>query len=738
MKQLPATLSVSLLLLVGLFFGECFGMTSDSSRKADFYVSADGSDDWSGTLPAPNGKRSDGPFATLARSRDAVRKLKKGLPDKDVIVLIRKGLYALDETVVFGPEDSAEGELTITYAAYPDEKPVFSAGREIKSWQRAPAMLPGLPKKSHGRVWMTDAPKVEGAPRRFFTLYDAGGLLPRARSAGFVPLPGGKSNVLRFPADTLKRWPNLGDVDIVIRPHHAWVVNILPLLSVDEEAQVARTAIPGTYALNELHFMKGAVSCWVENVLEALDEPGEWVLNTQEGKLYLWPRGQTPPQGIMAPRLREFLRVEGEIDKRGPKDTPVRNLHFRGLTFMHGERDLLTGDDAGLQHDWEMHDKANAMVRLRGTENCVIERCRFAYGGGTAIRVDLHGNSNRIVGNHIEHIGGTGILLCGYGPGTKDVNKRNLIYNNHIHHTGEIYSHSPGIMVWQSGENRVANNLIHHTPYTGIILSGVMTHFFGRRDARELVRTIRWREVGGSPGKRTLEQVRPFLHTHDNLIEYNEIHHAMEELGDGNGIYIRGAGAGNVIRRNYIHHLLAPTRMQAAIRTDGGQRDTLIAGNLIYKCVSQGIKLKLNNRAENNIVADLIEPLHKGKAVPVAYLSLLEGPMTGATIKRNILYHSGSNARFYYQGSTTRNRKPALSRDADTDYNLYYCAGSPQLSQKTLAKQQRDGVDVHSLAADPLFVDPANGDFRLKPGSPAVKLGFIPIDLSKVGLRGAP
>ena len=62
----------------------------------------------------------------------------------------------------------------------------------------------------------------------------------------------------------------------------------------------------------------------------------------------------------------------------------------------------------------------------------------------------------------------------------------------------------------------------------------------------------------------------------------------METMGDGNGIYIRGAGAGNVIRRNYIHHLVTPMIMQAAIRTDGGQRDTLIAENLIYKCMAQG------------------------------------------------------------------------------------------------------------------------------------------------------
>ncbi|MHC4539253.1 MAG: right-handed parallel beta-helix repeat-containing protein, partial [Planctomycetota bacterium] len=77
MKQLPTTLSVSFILLVGLSFGECCGVTSDSARKADFYVSADGSDDWSGLLPESNAQGTDGPFASLERARQAVWDLKK-------------------------------------------------------------------------------------------------------------------------------------------------------------------------------------------------------------------------------------------------------------------------------------------------------------------------------------------------------------------------------------------------------------------------------------------------------------------------------------------------------------------------------------------------------------------------------------------------------------------------------------------------------------------------------------
>ena len=211
----------------------------------------------------------------------------------------------------------------------------------------------------------------------------------------------------------------------------------------------------------------------------------------------------------------------------------------------------------------------------------------------------------------------------------------------------------------------------------------------------------------------------------------------MNKLGDGNGIYIRASGSGNVIRRNYIHHLVAETGKQSGIRTDGGQMDVLISENIIYKCRSQGMILKLNNRFENNIIADIFEPR-------LVYLKIVEGPMEGASNKRNIFYSFSEGSTFIAQpppgkglvGEDSRGRVAATMKDVDSDFNIYYCKADNSLAEKALnSLQKKDNSDLNSLATDPLFVDIENGDFRFKPDSPALEMGIKQIDISKIGLR---
>ena len=741
LKLLGAGLAVSAFSVPLISFAKALtGKGKLTSTIADFYVAVNGNDDFTGTAARRSGHSKTGPFATLGRARDAVRSLKKTQPNKDIVVLIRGGVYPLDETVVFGVEDSANGDNTITYAAYPDEEPIFSSGRHITGWEKAPSNIPGLPASAKGQVWQANI--KEG----FTTLYDEVGRLSRTRTNGFVTGPKGKKNVVNFPKGMFIDWVNPKDAELFVRPHHAWIVNVLPFKSMNKRNRSATTTQEATYAMNELHFLPTTDNAWVENVIEELNAPGEWVVDTDAGKVYLWPRNSSQSAklnaNIVTPKLIELLRIEGDIDEDGLKDIPVKGLKFSGLTFKHGKRFTVEKDDKGLQHDWDFHDKSSSLVRFRGAEYCTIEHCHFTDSGGGAVRVDLHGQYNQINHNHIEKLGGAGVLIAGYGAGIKNVSHHNVVYNNHIHHIGEIYNHSMGVLVWQSGENRVAHNLIHNTDYIALTISGCMTHFFDKKgNGRELVRTIRRNEVKKAKGnKYTLEELRPYLHSVNNVFENNELHHVMEKLADGNAIYIRGAGAGNVIRRNYIHHMLGDTAMQAAIRTDGGQMDTLISENIIYKCRSQGIKLKLNNRAENNIIVDILKATHNGKKMPVTFFSLREGPMTGGSLKNNIMY-STQECDFINEqkmnGAKTQDRRgraPANSKDADTENNIYYCAVNEKLGQDFLIKQQSDGVDLNSLATDPLFVDVNKGDLRLRNQSPALTLGFKPIDMNNIGL----
>ena len=64
-------------------------VSAPAGPQATFYVAVDGNDSWSGTLPAPNADKTDGPFATLARARDAVRAVKaKGPLTRPVTVMV--------------------------------------------------------------------------------------------------------------------------------------------------------------------------------------------------------------------------------------------------------------------------------------------------------------------------------------------------------------------------------------------------------------------------------------------------------------------------------------------------------------------------------------------------------------------------------------------------------------------------------------------------------------------------
>ncbi|MGF1590471.1 MAG: right-handed parallel beta-helix repeat-containing protein [Pleurocapsa sp.] len=109
-----------------------------------FYVDPQGSDQSLGT--------KDAPFATLQRSRDAIRELKRqqhGTLRQSVTVWLREGTHFLAQPLELTAEDSGRADLPIIYRAYPGEKPVISGGQRITDW------------KQQGDIWIANLPQVK-------------------------------------------------------------------------------------------------------------------------------------------------------------------------------------------------------------------------------------------------------------------------------------------------------------------------------------------------------------------------------------------------------------------------------------------------------------------------------------------------------------------------------------------------------------------------------------------------
>ncbi|MBT3227676.1 MAG: right-handed parallel beta-helix repeat-containing protein [Candidatus Marinimicrobia bacterium] len=710
-----------LILALAILFNRC------DEKSMSIHVSPTGADANMGTM--------DAPVATLTKAQTLVREALGNEYTGDISVVLSGGVYRLDETLVLGLKDGAGEGQTISWEAAEGAEPIITSTKVLSGWQKLASPPEALPAIAHGNVYVLDLNNQGPDKWNFKTLYDGETLLPRARSKGFQPTTACPNptlanrwedlQILHYPEGVIKDWPNLSDVEIFIRPTHQWLVNYLTLESVDEENLLATTTLPGTYRLCQVKNKPWKETCWVENVLEALDQPGEWVLDSQAGKLYLWPTGDTPGDNIQAPTLPTLVRVEGKNVYEVKGDIPVRGIQFKGLTFTGTDRDTWTKEDRGIQHDWDMFDKDNTLLRFRSAQDCRVIACDFRNAGSGGIRIDLYGQNIEIRSNKIDNLGGTGILLAGYGPGVKDVNYGHSIVDNEMSRIGQLYLHSPGIFIWQSGENKVLNNYIHDLPYDAIVLSGVRPRYFGIMDSvkwtgyaiprriRENMQIIRWEETDDP---QTAEEALKFAHARNNVVQDNEFHNVMEVLGDGNAIYLSCAGKGNIIKRNLIYKT---TKASNEIRFDDDQEESYVEQNIVF---GNGIKLKHTNYILNNIVIG-------------GGISIRPETVVGAKVNKNIIYGIGTPVRFY--NTNVEKKLKGLLDLANPDYNLFY-SDMQEAGKKSLEQIQALGHEAHGVYADPLFKDMARGDVRLEEGSPALAMGIESIDIMKIGLLSQP
>ena len=213
----------------------------------------------------------------------------------------------------------------------------------------------------------------------------------------------------------------------------------------------------------------------------------------------------------------------------------------------------------------------------------------------------------------------------------------------------------------------------------------------------------------------------PPQNARDNLIEYNHCHHVDNDpLNTHAVIYLLGVQPGTAVRHNHIHHCPGAH----GICLDNSSVGIVVEHNVVHHGQRGGLVFNhndLGNIIQNNIFAFS----QQGQMYRYGDVGKLD--QTGV-LYRNI---------FYWKNDRPFNRKEWPNHDIVLDYNLYYDVSGGPVTFTNLSFEQwkKKGLDTHSIIADPLFVDPDHGDFTLKPDSPAFRLEFRPIDLSRVGPR---
>lgn len=658
-------------------------MAASEGTPVTFYVATDGSDDWSGALPAPNAQGSDGPFATLARARDAIRAVKAEEPlSGPMTVLVRGGTYYLADTLVFGPQDSGTEDGPISYRAYPGEAPILCGGREIAGpWQ-----------PYRDGIWVCAVPEARDGGWTFRNLSVNGQRQTRARlpNAGYYEIEAALSETsFRYKEGHIERWQNLDDVEVVV--FHSWNESRFRILELDGAKRAisfrdpkARHGIGWTGA-------GGPNRYYIENVLEGLQWPGEWYLDRKAGKLYYWPTEDLETSVVVAPILQQLLRVEGDAEADGW----VEHLHFCGLTFSDTDWSL---PEEGYPDCGDVGDIVEpSALTFTGVRHCVFEDNRIRNTGTYGL--ELNGYGNRVEGNEIYDTGGGGILTRNLHP------EHNWFTYNHIHHCGLVYPSAVGINIDEGG-GTIAHNRIHDITHSGVY-------------------TRHWATATQPRERRNQEQ--------GLVIEYNEIYNVATNINDAAGIFVRDANI--VIRNNVIHDVYAGgSRCPGwGIYLGCETRDTQVVSNLVYRTL-ESVHVWYYDRnvvLENNVFVG-------SRQCQINYQNPEHLSHENVRFVRNIIYCTEPSGHLF---SVSGER----SLPVESDYNVIFSAIGCVLNDpiikglpgvQSFADWRARGLDEHTITADPLFVDLENDDYSLRPGSPAFKVGFVPVDVTAVGLRG--
>lgn len=641
---------------------------------AEFFVAPQGSDTNPGTAARP--------FASLVRAQTAVRaaRAQPGGTAGGVTVWVGAGTYHLDKPLNLTAADSGTQAGPIVYRARTGQEVRLVGGQGVTGFRPVtdPTIRARLQASVRDRLVCADL-KAQG-------IRDYGEVAAQGRRLEFF---------FNDQAMQLARWPNEGFVRVK---------------EVRGETPMTTHGIKGTregkftYAEDRPANWTDEPDIWLHGYwfwdwsdafapVESIDPAQQMITLAQPYHHYGYRKGQ-----------RYYaLNVLTELDRPGEwyVDRQQGKLYFLPPSPVEQGRVVLSR----LPHLFVLKDCSwvtlrgfvleatrSTAVTVSGGKCSTVAGCTIRNTGSWAVRVS-GGQGHAVLGCDIEQVAEGGVALSG-GERKTLTPAGHRAENNHIHHFGRIYrAYRPAVSVNGVGL-QVRHNLIHHGPHNAIQLGG-----------------------------------------NDHLIEFNEIHHVCFETGDVGAFYMGRdwTARGTVIRHNYFHHIQGPGLHGAmAVYLDDSASGISIVGNVFYKAGRAAfIGGGRDNQVVNNVFVDCPASLHVD-ARGVGWMKYHVDP--GGTLPERLKampYQSPPWRQKYPELLNILDDEPGLPKGNVVRHNISHKGKWLDVEAKALPLIEFEGNLVDT---DPHFVDVETQDFRLRPDSPALALGFRPIPVERIGL----
>jgi putative Ig domain-containing protein len=720
------------------------------STVADFYVSPDGNDTWSGTLSAPNSKGTDGPFATIGRAQTAVQGILKNPKGRTtpVQVMVRAGSYYVTQPLSFTTADSGTSSLSVIWENYPNETPVISGGMKIANWTHG-----------SGDSWQATLPSSAQYFEQFF--YNGqrrlrprlgGSLGTYYRVAATVYLPGSGSGPAPDPNCTVymaglgwecfdrfkytktdpisTSWTNLNSPypqgDIELYDFEKWSASELRIKSIDAANNIIYLTGP-TDQQDYYHGFIAGHRYIVENIKDELTQPGQWFLDrshTPWTLTYLVNSGENPPTDtIIVPQSTQILVATG-----------LQWVTFQGLTFEHDNWTVPSTGYASTTAD----QGVTGAVSCYNCQNVTVNGVVVTQTSGGGIEFFTNSTTATTAHNTVENsalydLGGFGVrigLLAQYTDTDANVAQFSLVENNVIAGFGRV---TPGTFAITQGDGH-DNTYTHNDIYDGYQAG------------------IKICALGCPPGSSNSHG------SFNNVASFNHIYNLGEGVTDDlGGVYFNTdpSATGNQALNNKIHDVNDASTLDAdgyggqGLYLDANTSNVLLENNLVYRtsgttqaqtCGPQSSGTP--NTIKNNIFAYGRLGIKQEGCDPPAS-GILQFSFTN-----NLVYFDRGYVQTGYAYCMGGPCTEAM-KYADNMYcyasgvacalptNPFYTTGSQGRSQSTYysslsAWQSSTGEDSGSEVKNPGFANPVypNDDYSLSE-SPGV--GFVVFDTNEAG-----